>query len=77
MRKVILQFILFFSLVRAEEKPYILMVSFDGFRYDYMNWTETPNFDYVEKNGVKADGLIPVFPSLTFPNHYIVFYLML
>ena len=30
------------------------MVSFDGFRYDYMNWTETPNFDYVEKNGVKV-----------------------
>ena len=72
MRKVILQFILFFSLVGAEEKPYILMVSFDGFRYDYMNWTETPNFDYVEKNGVKADGLIPVFPSLTFPNHYAI-----
>ncbi|SVD74134.1 uncharacterized protein METZ01_LOCUS426988, partial [marine metagenome] len=48
------------------------MVSFDGFRYDYMNWTETPNFDYVEKNGVKADGLIPVFPSLTFPNHYAI-----
>jgi alkaline phosphatase D len=35
-----------------------------------MNWVETPNFDYIEKMGVKADGLIPVFPSLTFPNHY-------
>ena len=46
------------------------MVSFDGFRYDYMNWTDTPNFDYFKKMGVKADGLIPVFPSLTFPNQY-------
>ncbi|SVC80441.1 uncharacterized protein METZ01_LOCUS333295, partial [marine metagenome] len=46
------------------------MISFDGFRYDYMNFLDTPNLDYFEKMGVKADGLIPVFPSLTFPNHY-------
>ncbi|MDP6936895.1 MAG: ectonucleotide pyrophosphatase/phosphodiesterase [Candidatus Marinimicrobia bacterium] len=49
---------------------YVLMVSFDGFRHDYAEWAETPNFDSVATNGVKADGLIPVFPSLTFPNHY-------
>ena len=70
MRKLIVQFSLFFSLFGAEETSYVLMVSFDGFRYDYMNWTDTPHFDYIEKTGVKADGLIPVFPSLTFPNHY-------
>ena len=29
---------------------YVLMVSFDGFRHDYAEWTETPNFDEVEKN---------------------------
>ena len=28
------------------------------------------NFDKLEKEGVKAESLIPVFPSLTFPNHY-------
>ena len=31
---------------------------------------DTPNFDKIAQNGVKADALIPVFPSLTFPNHY-------
>ena len=30
----------------------------------------TSAFDKLEKEGVKAESLIPVFPSLTFPNHY-------
>ena len=46
------------------------MVSFDGFRYDFTNMADTPNFDGVAAEGVKAEALIPVFPSLTFPNHY-------
>ena len=28
------------------------------------------NFDYIERNGVKAKSLKPIFPSFTFPNHY-------
>ena len=50
MRKVIFQYILIFSLVVAKEKPYVLMVSFDGFHYDYVNWVDTPNFDYIAKH---------------------------
>ena len=53
-------------------KEYVLLVSFDGFRHDYSSIIDTPNFDKVEKNGVKAKSLIPVFPSLTFPNHYAI-----
>ena len=51
-------------------KGYVLMISFDGFRYDYTQYVSTPNFDSIEAKGVKAKSLIPVFPSLTFPNHY-------
>ena len=47
-----------------------LLISFDGFRYDYLNKVETPHFDTLAANGVQAEGLIPVFPSKTFPNHY-------
>ena len=32
--------------------------------------TDTPNFDKFIKDGTHAKSLIPVFPSLTFPNHY-------
>ena len=70
MRKLIIQLLLFFSIGSSGDKPYVLMVSFDGFRYDYTEMANTPNFDRLEADGVKADALIPVFPSLTFPNHY-------
>ena len=49
---------------------YVIIVSFDGFRYDYINFVDTPNFDYLKKNGIKAKSLKPIFPTLTFPNHY-------
>lgn len=50
----------------------VLLISFDGFRYDYLNKTETPNFDALVKDGVISEGLIPIFPSKTFPNHYAI-----
>lgn len=51
-------------------KHKVLLVSFDGFRADYCSRASTPNFDAFCNDGVKADGMIPVFPSKTFPNHY-------
>ncbi|WP_138431976.1 ectonucleotide pyrophosphatase/phosphodiesterase [Fodinibius saliphilus] len=47
-----------------------LLISFDGFRYDYLNKVDTPHFDSLVAGGVQSEGLIPVFPSKTFPNHY-------
>lgn len=51
-------------------ETYVVMVSFDGFRWDYDNLYNTPNFDALAADGVKADRLIPSFPTKTFPNHY-------
>lgn len=48
----------------------VLLVSFDGFRNDYPEFTETPNFDRLAERGVTSEGLMPVFPSKTFPAHY-------
>jgi len=59
-----------FSICLFAGEPYVLMVSFDGFRYDYDTKTETPNLDFMRDNGVKAESIQPVFPSKTFPNHY-------
>lgn len=50
----------------------VLLISFDGFRHDYLAKTETPNFDALIETGVKSEGLIPIFPSKTFPNHYAI-----
>lgn len=52
------------------DKPYVIVISFDGFRYDYLDRYDAPNFERLARRGVRADGLIPVFPSKTFPNHY-------
>lgn len=54
------------------EKPQLLLISFDGFRADYLSKTDTPNFDKLVNNGVAAEGLIPIFPTKTFPNHYAI-----
>lgn len=45
------------------------MISLDGCRWDYPEWHDMPFMDYMAENGVKS-GLIPSFPSKTFPNHY-------
>ena len=52
------------------DAPTVVLVSFDGFRHDYLDGYPTPSFDRVAAAGVRADGLIPGFPTLTFPNHY-------
>lgn len=50
----------------------IVLVSIDGFRWDYMDKAETPNLDRVASEGVRAERLIPAFPTKTFPNHYTI-----
>jgi alkaline phosphatase D len=62
---------LFLTLLSANKNDqYVLLISFDGFRADYIDWYDTPNFDQIKLNGVKAKSLKPVFPTKTFPNHY-------
>eukprot|EP00825_Cyclidium_porcatum_P009349 TRINITY_DN14753_c0_g1_i2.p1 TRINITY_DN14753_c0_g1~~TRINITY_DN14753_c0_g1_i2.p1 ORF type:complete len:180 (+),score=6.93 TRINITY_DN14753_c0_g1_i2:2-541(+) len=52
------------------ERSYVVMISMDGFRWDYPDKVATPNLHYVAKHGVKAQSLRPAFPTKTFPNHY-------
>lgn len=53
-----------------DEKPYLVVLSMDGFRWDYTDKTATPNLDRIAASGVKAERMIPSFPTKTFPNHY-------
>lgn len=48
----------------------LLLISIDGFRYDYFDLTDTPALDRLMQGGLKADSLHPVFPTKTFPTHY-------
>ncbi|KAK2148499.1 hypothetical protein NP493_3051g00000 [Ridgeia piscesae] len=57
------------------KNPRVLLISFDGFRWDYVELAhregrKTPNFDSLIQNGVKAKWVKNVFATKTFPNHY-------
>ena len=52
-------------------KHYVVLVSIDGFRYDYAKLYGASHLDAVAKDGATApDGMLPSYPSVTFPNHY-------
>lgn len=56
---------------RTLAKPYVILISADGFRYDYMEKFNVKNLLQLAKNGVWAkNGMHPSYPSITFPNHY-------
>ncbi|HEX5222311.1 MAG TPA: ectonucleotide pyrophosphatase/phosphodiesterase [Verrucomicrobiae bacterium] len=55
--------------VPPEERT-VILVSLDGFRWDYLQRFQPTNLVRLAKEGVQAERLIPAFPSLTFPNHY-------
>ena len=55
---------------QAIKAPYVVMISLDGFRYDYDRIHGAKTLQSIARNGVRAEGLIPVYPSKTFPNHY-------
>jgi predicted AlkP superfamily pyrophosphatase or phosphodiesterase len=48
----------------------LILVSFDGWRWDYHTKTALPHLSSVMRRGVRAERLIPSYPTKTFPNHY-------
>lgn len=54
-----------------QNKPYIILVSLDGFRHDYAQLYGARNLQALGARGASApQGMIPAYPSVTFPNHY-------
>jgi predicted AlkP superfamily pyrophosphatase or phosphodiesterase len=54
------------------ERAIVILVSIDGFRWDYLDRHQAPTLARLAAHGVRAEGLIPQFPSKTFPNHYTI-----
>lgn len=50
----------------------LVLVSFDGFRADYLDRFSPPRLIDYFAGGVRAEALIPIFPSKTFPNHWTI-----
>uniref|UniRef100_A0A8C1SD44 bis(5'-adenosyl)-triphosphatase n=1 Tax=Cyprinus carpio TaxID=7962 RepID=A0A8C1SD44_CYPCA len=54
----------------GNDAPPLLLVSFDGFRADYLNKYSFPNLERFFSDGVLVRELTNVFTTKTFPNHY-------
>ncbi|KAM7382224.1 hypothetical protein PAMA_012879 [Pampus argenteus] len=48
----------------------LLLISFDGFRWDYDQYVDTPNLDNMAQDGVKAEYVTPPFVTMTSPSHF-------
>jgi predicted AlkP superfamily pyrophosphatase or phosphodiesterase len=51
-------------------KPRVILVSLDGFRWDFLDRFDAPGLRSLGESGARAERLLPAFPTLTFPNHY-------
>lgn len=55
----------------AQKAHYVVLVSLDGFRWDYAKRDGATHLLAIGKKGVWApEGMMPSYPSLTFPNHF-------
>ena len=54
------------------DKPLLLLISFDGFRFDYIDRYNMSTFANLRKNATTAHHMQNVFPSMTFPNHWTI-----
>lgn len=53
-------------------KQSLVLISIDGFRWDYFNRAGTASLHALAARGVHAERMVPSFPSVTFPNHYTI-----
>lgn len=49
-----------------------VLISLDGFRADYLTRPGAVTLRALAARGVRAERLVPAFPSKTFPNHYTI-----
>ncbi|HEY6503413.1 MAG TPA: ectonucleotide pyrophosphatase/phosphodiesterase, partial [Chitinophagaceae bacterium] len=56
--------------IEQQQKPYVILISSDGFRHDYAERHGAKNLLALSSQGIQAEAMIPSYPTLTFPNHY-------
>src|ERR1700723_1836530 len=62
-----------FNSAKAQSQHYVVLVSLDGFRWDYAKRDGATHLLALGKRGVWAsEGMLPSYPSLTFPNHFTI-----
>ncbi|MEC8748609.1 MAG: alkaline phosphatase family protein, partial [Pseudomonadota bacterium] len=57
------------GLKQEQQDQYVVLISLDGFRHDYIELHNAQHLGAIAKKGVRASSMTPVYPSNTFPNH--------
>jgi predicted AlkP superfamily pyrophosphatase or phosphodiesterase len=77
--KKILVFLLALSVIDSHPghdeqstSPLLLLISFDGFRWDYPDIYNLPNFNAILKRGVRVKHIDNSFATVTFPSHFTI-----
>lgn len=59
-----------FNAAEQVNKPYLVVISIDGMRWDFPDAFPTPAIQRFMAEGARAERLVPAWPTLTFPNHF-------
>jgi predicted AlkP superfamily pyrophosphatase or phosphodiesterase len=51
-------------------RPTVILISIDGFHPDYLERYSAPTLSLLASRGVRAKWMTPIYPTVTFPNHY-------
>lgn len=77
-RKIVLVFLMALYvnstpiLNKTSTSPLLLLISFDGFRWDYPDIYNLPHFNSLLKRGVRVKHIDNSFPTVTFPSHFTI-----
>ncbi|MGO2365094.1 MAG: ectonucleotide pyrophosphatase/phosphodiesterase [Pseudoalteromonas sp.] len=66
---LLISIISFSAFSHDEDSSSVVLISLDGFRWDYIEKHNATNLAAMAKNGVRANKMRPVYPTKTFPNH--------
>ena len=61
--------IFLYASIGFTKEPTVIVISMDGIRHDLWKTHQVDSFEYIEKQGIRADHLIPVYQSTTYPGH--------
>ncbi len=53
---------------KHSNKPLMLLISFDGFRWDYLKMYNLTNFNYLKSVGSHSEFIYNSFATVTFPS---------
>ena len=68
-QKMFFVFFCLLSCLAYGKTPYLVLISIDGFRYDYPQKFDLKFMKKLQKQSEHSNELYPVYPTLTFPNH--------